>query len=227
MKQVITLLFSLTFILTSNAVSTATETDIKGGKDHLFIPRMPGFYISGFTTVELGSGKFIGRNKKASTVEGRKTFIEYRLMGETPVPGELKIRRTLQENTKKMGGAILFDDNFNRCTTLVIHKDNLAIWTDVRAYDKMYRLTIVEKEITGFVGTVTQIKGHVIALEGANGGKLVIEALAADGLHVGDPAWCEEDCGKIVRTWDAVVNVQKVLEQKVWGDPHVDGKIAR
>ena len=227
MKHVKAVILGLMFILVYSISSTAAETDIKGSKDLSFIPRLPGFFISGYSTVELGSSKFIGRNIKASIVEGTKTFIEYRLMGDAPVPGELKIRRTLQENARKMGGSILFDDNFNRCSTIVFQKDGMAVWTDVRAYDKMYRLTIIEKKISGPSGTVADIQRNVVTIEDGKGGRLVIQVASAEGLKVGDPAWCEEDCGHIVRTWDAVVNVQKVLEQNAWGDPHVDGRMAR
>ena len=148
MKHVKTMIFGLVIMLAFSGISTAAETDIKGSKDHSLIPRLSGFYISGYTIVELGNGKFIGSDKKAITVEGRKTYIEYRLKNDVPVPGELKIRRTVQEDLKKIGGNILFDDNFNRCSTLVARKDGMEVWVDVRAYDKMYRLTIIEKDIT-------------------------------------------------------------------------------
>jgi hypothetical protein len=148
MKHVMAVICGLVLMHAFSGISSAFESDIKGSKDHSLIPRMMGFYISGYTSVELGSSKFIGSDKKARTVEGRKTYIEYKLKNDVSVPGELKIRRTVQDDLKKIGGNILFDDNFNRCTTIIVQKDGVETWVDVRAYDKMYRLTIIEKDIT-------------------------------------------------------------------------------
>ena len=62
-------------------------------------------------------------------------------------PGELKIRRNIQDPLKKIGGNVIFDDNFNRVSTIVFQKDGNETWVEVRYYNNMYLLSIVEKEI--------------------------------------------------------------------------------
>jgi len=62
------------------------------------------------------------------------------------VPGELKIRRNIQEALKEIGGNVVFDDDFNRASTIVLQKDGKETWIEVRSLDKMYRLTTVEKQ---------------------------------------------------------------------------------
>jgi outer membrane protein OmpA-like peptidoglycan-associated protein len=74
-------------------------------------------------------------------------YIEYRLDKGAAEPGELKIRRNIQDALKKIGGKVLFDDNFNKTSTIVVQKDNKETWVEVRSYNNMYRLRIVEKEI--------------------------------------------------------------------------------
>ena len=47
---------------------------------------------------------------------------------------------------KKIGGKVVFDDNFNRVSTIVLQKEGKETWVEVRSYNNMYRLTTVEKE---------------------------------------------------------------------------------
>lgn len=47
---------------------------------------------------------------------------------------------------KKIGAKVVFDDNFNRVSTIVLQKEGKETWLEVRSLDKMYRLTIVQKE---------------------------------------------------------------------------------
>ncbi len=155
MKHVMSVIFSLFVMMLNSGIAGAAETDVKDGKDHPLISRMPGFYISGYSTVELGNSKFIDQAKKQVTIEGKKTYIEYRLMSNAAAPGELKIRRSIQENTKGVGGNLIFDDNFNRCSTIIFQNGGMETWVDVRAFDKMYRLTIVEKAGAGPASAIT------------------------------------------------------------------------
>ena len=62
-------------------------------------------------------------------------------------PGELKIRRNIQDALKKIGGKVYFDDNFNKASTIVLQKEGKETWVEVRSYNNMYRLSIVEKAI--------------------------------------------------------------------------------
>ncbi|MBI5473847.1 MAG: OmpA family protein, partial [Ignavibacteriae bacterium] len=81
------------------------------------------------------------------SIEGHKYYIEYRLNKGAAEPGELKIRRNIQDALKKIGGKVLFDDNFNRASTILLQKEGKETWIEVRSYNNMYRLTIVEREI--------------------------------------------------------------------------------
>ena len=108
---------------------------------------MPNFHISGYKENDFNSHKFIGQDKKPVSIEGHKYYIEYRLDKGVAEPGELKIRRNIQDALKKIGGNVIFDDNFNKTSTIVLQKEGKETWVEVRSYNNMYRLTIVEKEI--------------------------------------------------------------------------------
>jgi OmpA-OmpF porin, OOP family len=147
MKNVIALIFCLCFLPALQSFAHQTEQDIKGSKDHPLLSRMPDFHITGYKDTEFDSYRYIGADKKAEVVEGHKYFIEYRLNTGVAEPGELKIRRNVQDALKKIGGKVLFDDSFNKMSTIVIQKDNKETWVEVRSYSNMYRLNIVEREV--------------------------------------------------------------------------------
>jgi OmpA-OmpF porin, OOP family len=146
MRNGIAVILSLFFVTAGFGLAIAADPDVKGGKDHPMLSRMPEFHISGFKKADFDSHKFIGQDKKQVSVEGRKTYIEYRLNKGAAEPGELKIRKNIQEAMKKIGGTVLFDDNFNKVSTIVLQKEGKETWVEVRAYNNMYRLTILEKE---------------------------------------------------------------------------------
>jgi len=145
MKNASALIFSLFFVLAGVGLSLAADPDLKGSKDHPLLSRMPNFHISGYKNTEFDSHRFIDQNKKQVYVEGHKYLIEYRLDKGVVEPGELKIRRNIQDALKKVGGKVLFDDNFNKASTIVLQKEGKETWIEVRSYNNMYRLSIVEK----------------------------------------------------------------------------------
>jgi outer membrane protein OmpA-like peptidoglycan-associated protein len=147
MKKGIAAIFSLFFVLSSFGLSGAADQDVKGGKDHPLLSRMPDFWISNYKDSEFDSHRFINQDKKTVSVEGHKYYIEYRLNKGAAEPGELKIRRNIQDALKKIGGKVVFDDNFNKVSTIVVQKQGKETWVEVRAYSNMYRLTYVEKEV--------------------------------------------------------------------------------
>lgn len=140
-------IFFLAMLFAGSALSysQAPQQDIKGSKDHPLLTRMPDFRISAYTDAEFNSYRFIGGDKKPVTVEGHKYYLEYRLNNGVAEPGELKIRKNIQEAIKKIGGKVVFDDNFNRMSTMIVQKDNKETWLEVRSFNNMYRLNIVEK----------------------------------------------------------------------------------
>lgn len=147
MKKSIVILASLLIIVSYNSLSQAPQQDIKGSKDHPLISRMPDFWISDYKETEFDSHRFVGADKKVVAIEGHKYYIIYRLKSGVPEPGELKIRRNVQDALKKIGGKVLFDDDFNKVSTIVFQKDNKETWIEVKTYNNNYRFNIVEREI--------------------------------------------------------------------------------
>ena len=147
MKHVTAVIFILFLVLAGSGLTGAAEQDVRGSKDHPLLSRMPDFTISEYKELEFDSHRFIGQDKKPVSVEGHKTTIRYRLNKGAAEPGELKIRRNIQDALKKIGGRVVFDDNFNRASTIVLEKEGKEAWIEVRTYNNMYLLTIVEKQI--------------------------------------------------------------------------------
>ncbi|MFZ2196349.1 MAG: OmpA family protein [Thermodesulfovibrionales bacterium] len=146
MKKVTTVLLGLFFVMTSFGISLA-ESDKKGSKDHPLLSRMPNFYIESYEDKDFDSHKFVVQTGKPATpVEGHSYQIRYKLNKGADQPGELKIRRNIQEALKKIGGKVIFDDNFNKRSTIVLQKDGKETWVDVNSGATYYILWIVEKE---------------------------------------------------------------------------------
>jgi outer membrane protein OmpA-like peptidoglycan-associated protein len=139
-------ILSFFFVLAGFGLSAGADPNLKGSKDHPLLSRMPDFHISGYKDTEFDSHKFINQDKKPIIIEGHKYYIEYRLDKGAAEPGELKIRRNIQDALKKVGGKVVFDDNFNKASTIVLQKEGKETWVEVRSYNNMYRLSIVEKE---------------------------------------------------------------------------------
>ncbi|MBW7933094.1 MAG: OmpA family protein [Gemmatimonadaceae bacterium] len=115
---------------------------------------MANFYISAYKESEFDSYRFIGGDKKPESIEGHKYYLEYRITRGSAAPGELKLRRNIQDALKKVGGDVVFDDNFNKVTTIVLSKAGKETWVEVRSYNDFFRMTIVERE---------QMKQEVVA----------------------------------------------------------------
>ena len=147
MKNAILVISSLFFVLTAEGLSLPQNQDFKGSKDHPLLSRMTNFHISGYTEAEFNSYKFLNKDMKPEVVEGHKYYIEYKVNSGVAEPGELKIRRNVQDALKKIGGKVVFDDNFNKASTIIVQKDGKETWIEVRSYNNMYRLNIVEREI--------------------------------------------------------------------------------
>jgi len=146
MKHAVTVFFCLFFVLAGSGLSAAADQDVKGAKDHPLLSRMPGFHIAGYKDKDFDSHQFIGKDGKKIAVEGHSYYLEYNLDKGAAQPGELKIRRNIEEALKKIGGRVVFDDSFNRVSTIVLEKEGKETWVEVRAFPTLYRLWIVEKE---------------------------------------------------------------------------------
>lgn len=168
MKNVMAIICSLFFLIASFGISAA-EKDVKGGKDHPLLTRMPDFHLHDYKESDFGSYNFKDQNGKKIAVEGHFYNLWYALDKGAAEPGELKIRRNIQEALKKIGGKVLSDNNFNRVSTIVVQKDGKETWVEVASYDKRYRLSIIEKEAmeqnivadAAAMGNDIGITGHV------------------------------------------------------------------
>jgi outer membrane protein OmpA-like peptidoglycan-associated protein len=146
MKNGMAVIFSLFFVLAGFGLTVAADQDRQGSKDHPLLSRMPDFHITDYKDKDFDSHKFIDKDGKKMAVEGHLYYMQYNLDKGAAEPGELKIRRNIQEALKKIGGKVVFDDNFNRVSTIMLQKEGKETWVEVRSYSNMYRLTIVEKE---------------------------------------------------------------------------------
>lgn len=147
MKNAMAVIFGLFLLLAGGGFSLAADQDAKGSKDHPLLSRMPDFHIAEYKSLEFDRHKFIGQDRKPVSIEGHKYHIGYKLNKGAAEPGELKIRRNIQDALKKIGGTVLFDENFNRVSTIVLQKDGKETWVEVRSFNNAYRLSIVEKEV--------------------------------------------------------------------------------
>ncbi len=152
MKNVVTVIFSLLFVMSSFTLSMA-EQDKKGSQDHPLLTRMPNFHITDYKDIEFDSFKFIvEQNKKAvpTNVEGHKYYIRYDLDRGAAKPGNLKIVRNIENALKNIGGKVLVDVagqwGMFRSSTIMVQKGGKETWISVKATDATYELTIVEKE---------------------------------------------------------------------------------
>lgn len=147
MKSFMTVIFSALVLLGGSSASRAAAQDVPGSKDHPLLSRMAGFHISSYKEAEFDSHLFVGRDKKQVSIEGHTYSIEYRMSPGAAEPGELKLRRNVQDALKKIGGEVIFDDNFSKFSTIVLRKAGAETWVEVRSYSNFYRLWIVEREI--------------------------------------------------------------------------------
>lgn len=133
-------------LLAMSGPALAADPDVAGGKDHPLLTRMPGFHIAEYRDKDFESYNFIDKGGKKTPVEGHYYYLQYSIDRGVAQPGELKIRKNVQDALRKIGGTVVFDDNFNRVSTIVVRKDGRETWLEVRSFPALYRLTIIEKK---------------------------------------------------------------------------------
>jgi outer membrane protein OmpA-like peptidoglycan-associated protein len=146
MKRAFTMVLVLSALLAMSGPALAADPDVAGGKDHPLLTRMPGFHIAEYRDKDFESYGFIDQGGKKTPVEGHYYYLQYGIDRGVAQPGELKIRKNVQDALKKIGGTVVFDDNFNRVSTIVVKKDGRQTWVEVRSFNDKYRLTIVERK---------------------------------------------------------------------------------
>jgi OmpA-OmpF porin, OOP family len=131
-------------ILTCN-VAQAAQQDAQGCKDHPLFTRLSGFHITECEEKDFDRYTFNVESGKQVDVEGRYTKIWYEANEGIKTPSRLAIIRNYQQAIKKIGGAVLFEDD--RYTTLKVAKSGKEIWAQIdTAWTDGYQLFIVEKQ---------------------------------------------------------------------------------
>ena len=139
--QVCTIIF---IVLITTGITQAQNKDVKGSSDYPLISRMPDFWIASYQESEYDSYTFRdGANKKID-IEGHKYFIEYRLNKGGQEPGPLMILKNHENALKKINAEIL--STTKKDLYCKVTKEGKEIWIQVHALDRLYRLTIVERE---------------------------------------------------------------------------------
>ncbi|HTY08338.1 MAG TPA: OmpA family protein [Candidatus Edwardsbacteria bacterium] len=146
MKNSVKLLAGVSLVCAMCGLAMAADPDVPGGKDHPLLSRMPNFHVSEYKEKDFDSYKFLDAGAKAAVTEGHFYHLQYNLDRGAAQPGELKVRRNIQDALKKIGGRVVFDDNFNKVSTIVLKRDGKETWVEVRSFNNMYRLTIVERQ---------------------------------------------------------------------------------
>jgi ankyrin repeat protein len=123
---------------------TYANKDRKGSSDYPLISRIPDFWIASYKDIENGSHAFRDSANNKINIEGHKYFIEYRLKKGVQQPGRLMILNNNENALKKIDAEIL--KRTKKDLYCKVTKNGKEIWIQVRALDRLYRLTIVERE---------------------------------------------------------------------------------
>jgi len=135
---------TIIFIVLITASITYANKDLKGSSDYPLISRMPGFWIAAYQESEYDSHTFRDSANNKIIIEGHKYFIEYRLKKGGQEPGRLMILNNHENALKKIDAEIL--KQTNKDFYCKVTKEGKEIFIQVRALDRLYRLTIVERK---------------------------------------------------------------------------------
>lgn len=134
-------------------LASAAVSDSKGCTDHpLFPTRMAGYSISKCETKDFEAFKFETGKRDKNVVEGRCTFITYRIDDRKNEPSGLAVIRNYENAIKSVKGTIVFSNN-QQCMNGKIVKDGKEIWAQAVKGNGQIWLYIVEK--AGMVQEIT------------------------------------------------------------------------
>ena len=123
-------------------ITYAENKDRKGSSDYPLISRMPDFWIAAYHDSEYDSHTFRDSANNKINIAGHKYFIEYRLKKGGQEPGRLMILKNYENALEKINAEIL--KRTKKDLYCKVTKKDKEIWIQVRALDRLYRLTIVE-----------------------------------------------------------------------------------
>jgi len=138
---------TIIFIVLIMVGITYADKDRKGSSDYPLLSRMPNFWIASYEDIQSDSHTFLDSANNKISIEGHKYFIEYRLEKEGKEPGRLMILNNHENALKKIDADIL--KKTKKDLYCKVTKEGKEIWIQVHALDRLYRLTIVEREQAG------------------------------------------------------------------------------
>jgi len=105
---------------------------------------MPGFWIAIYKESQLDSHSFRVSSGNIMDIEGHYYHIEYRLNTGAQEPGRVTILTNHEGFLKQIDAEILV--RTPKDMYAMVKRDGKEIWIQVHALDRVYRLTIVERE---------------------------------------------------------------------------------
>jgi outer membrane protein OmpA-like peptidoglycan-associated protein len=138
----------LLLLLAIPAPLAAGQKDAAGCNDHpLFPTRMPNYSIERCETKEFGSYAFFTPEgpRKPRTVEGKFTFITYRVDDKKDDRSALEVVRNYENALKKIGGTIAASDP-NRRVNGFVTVDGKEVWAEAERGNGKIWLRIVERQ---------------------------------------------------------------------------------
>jgi OOP family OmpA-OmpF porin len=147
------LVFIIAILLAAGFAAAQQPKDIEGSKDPALFTRMPHFHIRAYEEQQFDAADFTvrkGTREETQRIEGHKVHYEYEFdtSAGTP-PSPLQIQRNYQNATLKIGGKVLYAQNFDYfTTTLLVAREGKETWVEIscRGGD-LYLLTMVERQL--------------------------------------------------------------------------------
>jgi OmpA-OmpF porin, OOP family len=131
-------------------LAASDANDAAGGKDPALFSRMPGFYISSYTTLDFDRFEFPIGSGQTQPVEGAHYSINYSANNGIKLPSGLQITRNYVNAITALGGMLVYEweDGGYQYVTVKVVKDNIEIWAVVNgAANGMYSVNIIEKKL--------------------------------------------------------------------------------
>lgn len=130
----------------ASGAALAAVPDAKGCADHPLVPsRMPNYRIFACETKEFEAYAFrVGTGKKQS-VEGKFTFLTYRVDDRKDDQSGLAVVRNYENALKRIGGTVQGTDG-QRWVTLSAVVDGKEVWVEAEKGNSTIWLRVVEKQ---------------------------------------------------------------------------------
>jgi outer membrane protein OmpA-like peptidoglycan-associated protein len=140
-------LLTLSIVYILFTVSSFSQDDIKGSKDHPLFNRMPDYRIARYEDIEFNVfDDFKDENGKKMSVEGHYYFFNYLVKDGAEAASGPQVLRNYMNAVMKAGGEVMFEEGC--CNVyLKLEKGNRITWVRVKAYKDAggYMVWIVEE----------------------------------------------------------------------------------